>query len=165
MWYLVKIWCKGHRTLGLKTWTVFKDFSETKWTRTSDEDCGYMAMKGDSVCGRLLWKWTFCVLWTIEEQMQSLQQALWSFLEQAQALKLLWLMQRLVHHNTGQKCISKAWSVLQNQSPKPALQKSRVNIYTYEHFGSDLCYNSLSATVNSKCRLAFISSPHSTEIT
>lgn len=161
MWYLVKIWCKGHRTL--KTWTVFKDFSETKWTRTSDEDCGYMAMKGDSVCGRLLWKWTFCVLWTIEEQMQSPQQALWSFFRASTGPQIA--MTDAETCSSRQKCISKAWAVLQNQSPKPALQKSRVDIYTYEHFGSDLCYNSLSATVNSKCRLAFISSPHSTEIT
>lgn len=162
MWYLVKIWCKDHRTLGLKTWTVFKDFSETKWTRTSDEDCGYMAMKGDSVCGRLLWKWTFCVHWTIEEQMQSPQQALWSFLEQAQALKLLWLMQRLVHHGKNVFLKHEPCYRIRVQSQ---LCKNQEWIYILMNTSGQIYANSLSATVNSKCRLAFISSPHSTEIT
>ena len=86
-------------------------------------------------------------------------------------LPVLTNVEKMLHEGNVCKFISKMYSMLLNECPKPGLHRSRMrwesdlNIAIDEQLWSDLCQNSLSATVNARYRLVHYNFLHQLYLT
>ena len=94
-----------------------------------------------------------------------------STLNNTMAVAKLTEMEKLIHDSGPNKFISKVYSLLISECPKPALYRSKerwesdLNITIEDQRWSELCQDSLSATINARYRLVHYNFLHQLYLT